>query len=187
MKEIIEFSAVKIDVATLQVTPFFHSFVQPVLRPIIPPFISKEIGISQAMVSGKPTLPELLRAFNDRVTSKGLLHRGSNFTFVTFSNWELSIALPMNCDCLDLKYSDYFKHWISIRTIFKTITGKNGQDIASMLSTLKLDMSGRVGGVNSDALNVAQIMVELMKRSQTLGEGKVQPVSLARPSDAGHR
>lgn len=61
--EIIEFPVVAVDVASRQTVAEFHSFVRPVINPILSAFCTELTGITQAQADAAPTLPEVLVKF----------------------------------------------------------------------------------------------------------------------------
>ena len=56
--ETIEIGAVLADARTLAPVDEFQSFVHPVRRPRLHPFVTKLTGITQAMVDGAPLFPK---------------------------------------------------------------------------------------------------------------------------------
>ena len=182
VKEIIEFPVLKVNVRTLSVEATFHTYVQPTVQPNITPFITKLTGITQDKVTGQPVLPDVLNRLDRWMRSQGLLDEKVNFIFVTCGDWDLKMALPINCDFLKLDYPDYLRRWVNIKKYFQDITGRRGGGMEKMLYALGLTLDGRHHSGIDDSKNIAKLMLELMKRDRALCEGWVQPRQLVRTS-----
>ncbi len=98
-----------------------------------------------------------------------------NFCFVTCGDWDLKTALPANCNYLQLSYPDYLKRWINIKSYFEATMRKRGSGMASMLQDLNLQLDGRHHSGIDDTRNIAKILRELIKRSESLQKGLVEP------------
>lgn len=176
IQEIIEFPVLKVSAKDFKTEAEFHSYVQPVVDPVIDPFITSLTGITQDMVTGKPTLPEVLKSLDEWMRKEGLLEDGVRFCFVTCGDWDLKKALPVNCDYLQLQYPDYLKRWINIKICFATIMHTRQQhDMAKMLEHLGLHLDGRHHSGIDDSRNIAKILCELAKRNENLRKGLVEP------------
>ena len=175
LKEIIEFPVLKVNAQTLQTESEFHTYVQPIAYPKINPFITELCGITQDMVDGKPHLPDVLMQFDEWMKSEGLLEAGVNFCFVTCGDWDLKTALPVNCDYLKLRYPDYLKRWVNIKSCFQATMRKKGGGMVSMLHKLELTLDGRHHSGIDDTRNIAKILRELARRNERLRKGFVEP------------
>lgn len=175
VKEIIEFPVLKINAQTLKTESEFHTYVKPIAHPKIDPFITDLCGITQDMVEGQPVLPDVLKQFDGWMKSEKLLDGGVNFCFVTCGDWDLKTALPANCNYLQLSYPDYLKRWINIKSYFEATMRKRGSGMASMLQDLNLQLDGRHHSGIDDTRNIAKILRELIKRSESLQKGLVEP------------
>lgn len=177
-KEIIEFPVLKVNARTFETESEFHFYVQPTISPRIIPFITELTGITQDMVDGKPTLPEVLKKFDTWMNDEGLLKPGLKFCFVTSGDWDLKTCLPANCDCLQIDYKEYLKRWINIKSYFRSIMGKRRGDrvsMPSMLDELNLSLDGRHHSGIDDCRNIAKIVQALASRSERLRDGVIEP------------
>ena len=175
IQEIIEFPVVKVNAKDFKTEAEFHYYVQPVVDPVIDPFITDLTGITQDMVTGKPTLPEVLKSLDEWMKKEGLLEDGVRFCFVTCGDWDLKKALPVNCDYLQLYYPDYLKRWINIKSYFATIMHIRQCGMDKMLDHLGLQLDGKHHSGIDDSRNIAKILRELAKRNENLRKGLVEP------------
>lgn len=175
VKEIIEFPVLKVNAKTFDIESEFHSYVQPVVTPKIDPFIMDLTGITQSMVEGQPTLPEVLKSLDEWMKKEGLLERRAKFCFATCGDWDLKTALPVNCDYLQLHYPDYLKRWINVKSYFSRITHRDQCGMDKMLQYLNLKLDGRHHSGIDDSRNIAKIVQELAKRDDRLSKGLVEP------------
>lgn len=173
--EIIEFPVLKVNARSLETESTFHSYVQPIIHPILNPICTEITGITQDMVDGQPILPEVLKSLDAWMKSEGLLEKGVEFCFVTCGDWDLKTGLPINCHYLKLPYADYLKRWINIKSYFKDIVGKKGSGMKYMLKELGLSLDGRHHSGIDDSKNIAKILLELAGRNHSLREGLVEP------------
>lgn len=178
--EIIEFPVLKINATTLETESEFHTYVQPTIHPKLNPVATEITGITQSMVDGQPTLPEVLGQLDVWMKSQGLLEKGVSFCFVTCGDWDLKSGLSINCDYLKLPYPDYLKRWINIKSYFQAIVGKKGSGMKYMLRELRLTLDGRHHSGIDDSRNIAKILRELVKHSESLKKGLVEPRILVR-------
>ena len=178
LKEIIEFPVLKVNARTLRTEAIFHSYVQPIIHPRITPLCTELTGITQNMVDGQPTLPQVLKSLDDWMKREGLLEKGVEFCFVTCGDWDLKTALPVNCHYLKLRYPDYLKRWINIKTYFQAIVRKKGSGMKRMLDELGLALDGRHHSGIDDSKNIAKIVAELARRDDRLKEGLVEPTKM---------
>lgn len=88
--EIIEFPVLKVNAQTLETESIFHSYVQPTIHTQLNPVCTEITGITQAMVMGQPTLPEVLKLLDDWMKAERLLEEGVTTCFVT---WTLSVHI----------------------------------------------------------------------------------------------
>lgn len=178
--EIIEFPVLKVNVRTLEIEAIFHSYVQPVVHKALNPICTEITGITNDMVRGQPTLPEVLDKLNGWMKEEGLLEKGVKFCFVTCGDWDLKSGLPINCNYLKISYPDYLRRWINIKSYFQAIVGKKGHSMKTMLNDLQLSLDGRHHSGIDDSKNIAKIVQELARRNEQLRKGLVEPRVLQR-------
>ncbi len=87
--EIIEFPVLKVNAQTFQTESIFHTYVQPVIHPILNPVCTEITGITQSMVDGQPPLGEVLHSLDSWMDREGLLRDDVKSCFVTCGDWDL--------------------------------------------------------------------------------------------------
>ena len=87
--EIIEFPVLKVNAQSFVTESIFHTYVRPVIHPILNPVCTEITGITQAMVEGQPTLEQGLLSLDDWMKKEGLLGGDIKFCFVTCGDWDL--------------------------------------------------------------------------------------------------
>ena len=113
--ELIEFPVLKVNAKTFETESIFHSYIQPTIHTWINPVCTEITGITQAMVDGQPTLPEVLKLLDDWIKTEGLLEKGVTTCFVTCGDWDLMTGLPVQCRYQNLEYPDYLRKWLNIK------------------------------------------------------------------------
>ena len=116
--ELIEFPVLKVNARTFEIESEFHSYIQPTIHTKINPVCTEITGITQEMVDGQPTLPEVLRRLDEWMKGEGLLVGGVKSCFVTCGDWDLMTGLPTQCRYQNLKYPDYLRKWINIKVSY---------------------------------------------------------------------
>lgn len=167
-QEIIEFPILKLHGRTMEIESTFHTYVQPIVHPMLTPFCTELTGIEQSMVDGKPTLPEVLQMVDDWMRDNGLLDPKVNSIFVTCGDWDLKTMLPGQCQCLGLPVPDYFKKWINLKKAYSFAMGNypaNG--LPFMIKGLNLQHIGKLHSGIDDCKNIASILTELARRGFT--------------------
>lgn len=174
--EIIEFPVLKVNAQTLETESIFHSYVQPTIHTQLNPVCTEITGITQAMVSGQPTLPEVLKLLDNWMKAERLLEKGVTTCFVTCGDWDLKTGLPTQCKHQKIDYPEYLHKWVNIKDIFMELTGTKGFSMKTMLKDLHLELEGRHHSGIYDSKNIAKILKTLAGRDPTkLGQGFVQP------------
>lgn len=178
--EIIEFPVVKVNAVTFKTEAVFHTYVQPTIHPKLNPVCTEITGITQEMVDGQPTLPQVLELLDKWMRDEKLLDKGITTCFVTCGNWDLNTCLPVQCKYQKLGYPDYLRRWINVKDLFERITGKsrkrNGMGMVGMLRELGLKLDGRHHSGIDDSKNIAKILATLASREpERLGKGLVNP------------
>ena len=174
--EIIEFPVLKVNAQTLETESIFHSYVQPTIHTQLNPVCIEITGITQAMVMGQPTLPEVLKLLDDWMKAERLLEEGVTTCFVTCGDWDLKTGLPTQCTYQKIDYPEYLRKWVNIKDIFMKLTGTKGFSMKTMLKDLHLELEGRHHSGIDDSKNIAKILKTLAGRDSTkLGQGFVQP------------
>lgn len=176
--EIIEFPVVKVNAQTFKAEAVFHSYIQPTIHAKLNSVCTEITGITQEMVDGQPTLPQVLEMLDKWMREEKLLDKGVTTCFATCGNWDLNTCLPIQCKYQKLDYPDYLRRWINVKDIFERITGKSrkGNGMAGMLKELDLKLEGRHHSGIDDSKNIAKILATLAsKEPERLGKGLVNP------------
>ncbi len=87
--EIIEFPVLKVNARNFETESIFHTYVQPVIHPILNPVCTEITGITQSMVDGQPPLVEVLNSLDLWMEREGLLRKYVKSCFVTCGDWDL--------------------------------------------------------------------------------------------------
>lgn len=174
--EIIEFPVLKVNAQTFETESIFHSYVQPTIHTQLNPVCTEITGITQSMVDGQPTLPEVLKNLDDWMRGENLLEKGVTTCFVTCGDWDLKTGLPVQCKYQKLDYPDYLRKWLNVKDIFLALTGIKGYSMKTMLRDLELELDGRHHSGIDDSKNITKILKTLASRDPSkLGQGIVQP------------
>ena len=160
-QEIIEFPVLKVNAASMQTESVFHTYVLPMAHPNLTPFCTSLTGITQDMLEGQPTLPDILRNFHSWLETNGLLHPSVSFAFVTCGDWDLKTMLPSQCKHFNIPIPNYFRRWINIKVVFKNLTGCKAKGMLAMLNHFKLSLDGRHHSGIDDSKNIAKILGKL--------------------------
>ena len=113
--ELIEFPVLKISATTFETESIFHSYIQPTIHTKLNPVCTEITGITQAMVDGQLTLPEVLKHLDGWMRRERLLEDGVTTCFVTCGDWDLMTGLPTQCQHQRLQYPDYLRKWLNIK------------------------------------------------------------------------
>lgn len=179
--ELIEFPVLKVNGRTFETESVFHSYIQPTIHTQLNPVCTEITGITQAMVDGQPTLPEVLKLLDTWMRNEKLLEKGVNTCFVTCGNWDLKIGLPLQCKFQNLEYPEYLRKWLNIKDIFEQLTGTKGRSMKTMLKALGLKLEGRHHSGIDDSKNIAKILRTLAEKDpEKLGQGMAQPKMLGK-------
>lgn len=90
-------------------------------------FCQNYTGISQADVDSAPTLPEVLRMFHKWIESfryaKDIVlmddsKRKQNTVIITWTDFDLGIYLPTECERKKISSPAYFNKWIDLRDYY---------------------------------------------------------------------
>ena len=167
-QEIIEFPVLKVNARTLETEAEFHSYVQPTVNTQLTAFCTQLTGITQDMVDGQPVLKDVMAAFHDWMNANGLLDPNVKSCFVTCGDWDLKTMLPRQCQYFNIPIPKYFRQWINIKHVFRTVTGKKASGMAEMLDYLGLSLDGRHHSGIDDSRNIAKILAALARQNPAL-------------------
>lgn len=123
----IEFPAVLINLKTRVIEAEFHTYIRPVELPSLSTFCTSFTGVTQEAVNNGVLLADALRMFNDWVNDfyfeKGLIliddgHRKQNTVLITWTDLDLGVYLPGECQRKGIERPPYFAKWIDLRDLY---------------------------------------------------------------------
>jgi inhibitor of KinA sporulation pathway (predicted exonuclease) len=149
--ETIEIGAVLADARTLAPVDEFQSFVRPVRRPSLHPFVTKLTGITQAMVDGAPLFPEAFGALRARLID----HRHP----LIFASWGRYDRIQFERDCGLHGIANNMPAHVNLKTMFSEKQGlKKKQGMAQALKLCGLPLEGTHHRGIDDARNIARML-----------------------------
>ncbi|BFZ00085.1 hypothetical protein BsWGS_03123 [Bradybaena similaris] len=169
-QEIIEFPVLKFNVRSQKVDSVFHQYVLPQYHPQLTPFCTELTGIVQDMVNGQPSLPEVLRNFDQWMINENLVGSEVTSTFVTCGDWDLKTMLPKQCALLDIAPKPYFQRWINIKKSFADVTGTFPKGMMDMMVRFELKHKGRQHSGIDDCHNISSIVAAMLNRGYVFRE-----------------
>jgi len=139
------------DGRTLAPVDEFQSFVRPVRRPRLHPFVTKLTGITQAMVDGAPLFPEAFGALRARLID----HRHP----LVFASWGRYDRIQLERDCGLHGIPNNMPAHVNLKTMFSEKQGlKKKQGMAGALKLCGLPLQGTHHRGIDDARNIARML-----------------------------
>jgi inhibitor of KinA sporulation pathway (predicted exonuclease) len=164
--EIIEFPGVLVDVrrGIVDKERSFHSYVKPWRNPQLTQFCTQLTGITQDKVDKAPTITEAVAKFIEWY--RKTIPRGAKVVFATDGPWDFKNFLYTMAVLRDnVAFPTIFYEYIDIRTTFARIFNKGDPiKLDAMLKKMKLRFEGSPHCGFDDAVNIARLGVEMMKR-----------------------
>jgi len=148
--ETIEIGAVLADGRTLAPVDEFQSFVRPVRRPRLHPFVTKLTGITQAMVDGAPLFPEAFAALRAKLID----HRHP----LLFCSWGRYDRIQLERDCGLHGIPNNMPEHLNLKTKLFEVTGKKKLGMAQALALCGLKLEGTHHRGIDDARNIARML-----------------------------
>lgn len=124
------FPAVLINLQTCIIEAEFHTYVRPTENPILSKFCKSFTGINQEDIDRAVLLGDAIKMFQNWVKSfsfsKGLRlkeegGRKQNTVLITWSDFDLGIYLPSECERKGIDRPEIFDLWIDIRELYKVV------------------------------------------------------------------
>ncbi|XP_021937786.1 ERI1 exoribonuclease 2-like isoform X2 [Zootermopsis nevadensis] len=185
--EIIEFPAVLLNVRTGIIEEEFQQYVLPVENPILSDFCVKLTGIKQDDVeNGMPlhTCLSLFCSWIKEISKKRKLVFHTNqknsdadarniCTFVTWSDWDLSVCLHNECRRKQLCKPKFLCQWIDLRATYRKFYKRRPQGLRGALSELGLQFEGQEHSGLCDAYNTAHLAWRMVQDGAILKITKV--------------
>ncbi|KAJ1522524.1 hypothetical protein ONE63_001711 [Megalurothrips usitatus] len=172
LAEIIEFPAVLLNLKTGVIEDQFHQYVMPVENPILSEFCTKLTGITQEVVNcGIPlgTCMMLFSQWINRLSSdkKITFHKPSaeckTCTFVTWSDWDLSMCLQNETKRKQIRKPEILSQWIDLRLCYRKFYKRKPQGLKGALAELGLPFAGREHSGIVDAKNTANLVCRMLR------------------------
>jgi ERI1 exoribonuclease 3 len=175
-----------VDMKDLEIKRSFREYVRPTLNPTLTTFCTSLTGITQETVDAADTFDNVFFRANEWINEVMQEYRTTDidkFAFVTCGNWDLRHMLPDQCKIMKRNYDQiipiprYFNRWINVKDLCKEyfkepLSGSKRRampfGMVGMLNRLGLDLKGRHPSGLDDSINIARIMIELVKRGQSL-------------------
>lgn len=173
--EIIEFSLVLFDIAKNSVIAEFQQYVQPTERPVLSEFCTELTGITQNQVAQgvtiiqcldlfKPWFMSTVQRFNIVVSSDPFsrtnLKKG---VFVTWSNWDLGVCLPRECNRKRIIMPEIFRCKVDLRALYINHYQTRPKGLDGALNSLGMLFVGKQHSGLSDARNTAYLAGKMIK------------------------
>jgi inhibitor of KinA sporulation pathway (predicted exonuclease) len=149
--ETIEIGAVLADARTLAPVDEFQSFVHPIRRPRLHPFVTKLTGITQAMVADAPLFPDAFAGLRARLID----HRHP----LVFASWGRYDRIQLGRDCALHGIANNMPEHVNLKTTFSEVQGlKRPLGMTRALARCGLDLDGAHHRGIDDARNVARML-----------------------------
>jgi inhibitor of KinA sporulation pathway (predicted exonuclease)/ASC-1-like (ASCH) protein len=163
--EIVEFPIVVVDAHALKRVPDeFHQYVRPTVNPKLSDQCIQSCGIAQSDVEGASPIDVVVAEAIAWVES---LNVGDKIAVVTCGDYDLKTALRIESQRKGFLLPDWLRRWVNIKVPFARIYGRE-TGMKGMLSQLNLSLDGRHHCGLDDAMNIAKILIDLLKSGITL-------------------
>ncbi|XP_064617542.1 ERI1 exoribonuclease 2-like isoform X2 [Liolophura sinensis] len=171
-QEIIEFPAVLLNTSSGICESEFHFYVQPCEQPVLSDFCKQLTGITQAQVEDGIPLSLCMKKFGHWIEK---LNREKNVlfnpgtphpvkgTFVTWSDWDLSVCLQYECKRKQIMKPAYLNSWIDLRATYRNFYSRKPNGLNGALQDLGIEFSGRQHSGVDDARNTAHLAWRMMR------------------------
>ncbi|ORZ06289.1 ribonuclease H-like domain-containing protein, partial [Lobosporangium transversale] len=165
--EVIEFPVVLLDGLTFEIVDEFHSYVQPIHRPILSDFCKELTGISQETIDEAPTFVEVLALFEAWLTKHKIILDEDSLEFAISCNdngpFDIRDFIAKQCLHSQIPRPSYFtRPYLDIRTRFRDFFDLiQWCNLEGMLTFLGLEFQGRQHSGICDARMVGLIAKEL--------------------------
>ncbi|XP_022084739.1 ERI1 exoribonuclease 2-like [Acanthaster planci] len=170
-QEVIEFPAVLLNTSTGSIESEFHTYVLPEENPQLSAFCTELTGITQDQVeSGVPLrvcLSKFSRWLTKQESEKNIAYNTGDdgkklCTFVTWSDWDLSVCLHYECRRKQLLKPPALNSWIDLRATYKNFYKRKPNGLHGALQDVGIEFHGRQHSGIDDARNTAQLAWRMM-------------------------
>lgn len=161
-QEIIEFPSVIVSSLTGQLEACFQTYVRPTCNQMLSEFCKDLTGIQQIQVDRGVTLSEALLRHDKWLEKRGI--KSTNFTVVTWSNWDCRVMLESECRYKKIRKPPYFDRWINLKVPFQEVFGGQRCNLKEAVEMAGLVWQGRAHCGLDDAKNTARLLALLMRK-----------------------
>ncbi|XP_022080568.1 3'-5' exoribonuclease 1-like [Acanthaster planci] len=162
IQEIIEYPIVLVNTKTMKIEDSFNSFIKPLLHPTLSKFCKELTSITQVEVDQADTFPLVLNGVHRWMKSKALGTEHS-FIIVTDGPWDMNMYLNVQCKLSQVPYPAYARQWINLCKTFSNFYKTKRMCLRNMLGALEMGFDGRPHRGIDDAINIANIAIQLMQ------------------------
>ncbi|XP_023305735.2 ERI1 exoribonuclease 2-like [Lucilia cuprina] len=178
--EIIEFPAVLLNLETGQIESEFHQYLKPTEKPQLSDYCLKLTGITQQTVDQGISLQLCLQLFEEwlskelrsrqlQLPKESKDNRLGNCAFVTWSDYDLSVFLELECRRKSIAKPKYLDQWINMQQIFKKyFHRRKSNSFSNALNYVGLKFVGQQHSGIDDARNLAYLTYKMVKKGATL-------------------
>ncbi|XP_071797658.1 ERI1 exoribonuclease 2-like [Asterias amurensis] len=202
-QEIIEFPAVLLNTSTGSVESEFHTYVLPEENTQLSEFCTELTGITQDQVeAGIPLrfcLSRFSRWLKENEEEKNIVYNceeegKKRCTFVTWSDWDLSVCLHYECRRKQLQKPHALTSWIDLRATYRKFYERKPNGLHGALQDVGIEFHGRQHSGLDDARNTASLAWRLMcdgclmKITRTMpGAQQIKPKPAAHSTTMHHQ
>ncbi|KAI8822515.1 ribonuclease H-like domain-containing protein [Fimicolochytrium jonesii] len=160
--EIIEFPVILIDGRTMEAIATFHRYVRPVVNPLLSDFCIELTGITQDVVDGAKSFPEMMCEFEEWLGTY-TTYPFDNVMFVCDGPWDIRDFIRKQCEHSVVSRPPYLCKFVDLRRLYIEHYHRERANLAGMLAGLGMQFEGREHSGLDDAKNIARIVVKMMK------------------------
>jgi len=165
-QEIIEMTAVIINVFSKEITDTFHTYVKPSVHTKLDPFCIDLTGVTQEQADNGIPLQEAMNQF-EQFLEKYLILDG-NWSFITFGGWDLKTCLPSECKHKGIATKNHLQYYINLKEEFPFPKGdKLSHNIKMMMQILNLNKDDKVIYKWKSADKITKIIQTLLQKGTT--------------------
>lgn len=161
--EILSFPCVIVDLKARTVCDEFHSFIQPVINPILTEYCQQLTGVAQWQVDEAPIFPEGLLKFEEYFGSQ--LTR-DNTLLVSDSSYDFTGFFRKQCLMSGIAYPDWARKWVNLKRLFVEFYGMQANEkqlpsLRNMVEMAGLKFDGKLHSGMDDVNNMAKLLLRM--------------------------
>jgi len=160
--EIIEISCVIIDATIMKMQSEYQAFVRPTEHPLLDSFCVDLTGIQQQQVDAAEPLDAVLQQHHVWLHTQGVLDEGTTHAAVTWTEWDLKVAMCQECSWRRIQRPPYLCSWIDLKQHFQQKFKRAG-NLRTCVEAAGLQWEGRAHSGLDDARNTAKLALKLMQ------------------------